>query len=161
VPLLIKMPGHSSGQVLDVVVSSVDIPGLILDAVSPALAAQHQETFPYRIGKHPVLAECYYGDSEDIYNVPWASRFMQVQTAVWEWPWKLIASSTGKHKLFHLERDPGEKDDLSSVEESRVLEMLERLETWKKTLTRHVPDLLQNQELSEEERQALENLGYL
>lgn len=161
VPLIIKMPGQSAGQVLDSVVSSVDIPGLILDAVTPALAEQHRDTFPYSIGNHPILAECYYGSSDDIYGAPWAARFMQVQTAVWEWPWKLIASSTGKHKLYHLERDPSEKEDLSAVEAGRVTEMLERLDAWQKLQVRHVPDLEQNLEISEEERQALENLGYL
>ena len=53
---------------------------------------------------------------------------------VWrEGPWKLIEFyETGRKELFHLERDPGENNNLAPNEAQRVAEMAARLEAWRK-----------------------------
>jgi hypothetical protein len=53
---------------------------------------------------------------------------------VWrEGPWKMIEFyETGRRELFHLERDPGENNNLAPGEPQRVAAMAARLEAWRK-----------------------------
>jgi hypothetical protein len=53
---------------------------------------------------------------------------------VWrEGPWKMIEFyETGRRELFHLERDPGENNNLAPGEPQRVAAMAARLEAWRR-----------------------------
>jgi len=161
VPLIVKFPSQAEGKIIAEPASSVDIPGMVLDTVSVELAEKHKGQFKYRVGEHPVIAECYYGDSEAIYDAPWAERFMITQSAYWQWPWKLIVDSNEVKQLYDLEKDPGETDNLNEKEASRSAAMAQKLNDWLQTLPRHTPKLEGLPDLNDTEREALENLGYL
>ena len=49
-------------------------------------------------------------------------------TALYDGPYKLIATSRGERMLFDLAHDPGEDDDLATRQPERTAAMAERLE---------------------------------
>ncbi len=53
--------------------------------------------------------------------------------AMREGPWKLVEFfETGRHELFHLEKDSGENQNFAPDEPARVEAMAKRLEVWRK-----------------------------
>jgi hypothetical protein len=75
-------------------------------------------------------------------------------------PHKLIVSSKGGVELYDLSRDPAERDDLAGSEPA----LRDRLRTRLDALRAEHPPLYDadaRAELSEQTRDALENLGYL
>lgn len=57
VPLIIKYPGQRAGEVRDTLVSSTDIPRLLLSQFPPDLAERYAALFPDLPGNHEVLSE--------------------------------------------------------------------------------------------------------
>ena len=80
---------------------------------------------PLRRVAHPSYAE------EDI-NPEFVAAYGRVYdralAALYDGPYKLIATSRGERMLFDLAHDPGEDDDLATRQPERTAAMAERLE---------------------------------
>lgn len=77
--------------------------------------------------------------------------------AVYAGPWKLVVTETN-NKLFHLGEDPGELANLALREPERVRAMRELLTAWEAATPRGRAEAA---ELTDDDLEALESLGYL
>lgn len=157
VPLIVKLPGQKSGTTSDDVISSPDIPGLILAHVSGADDPVIRELSHYRPGNHPVIAENYYTRPRALFDPRWGHRFNRVRVAIFDGPYKLIHSSDGAHELYDLERDPGESTNLVVARR----EVAERLAAQLAGFRHEPRDAGEPRVLDPEERERLRSLGYL
>ncbi len=107
VPLVVKAPGQSEGVVDERVVTSTDVPRLILEHFPPDFD-DVRGRFTDEPGNHAVIAEIYFTRTVDLFHPVWGHRFNRVRTAFFDWPWKLISSSDGRHELYDLSLDPRE-----------------------------------------------------
>lgn len=130
VPLVVKEPGVTKGRVERTPISSVDVPRLILSKLPHERVGSVLPSFPYEPGNHPLLAECYYTRAKDLVGKPWSSRFQRVRTALFDWPFKYIASSDGRHELFQLEADPAESSDLLARERGEAERLARSLQAF-------------------------------
>ena len=160
VPLIIKDPGQRKGRVVETIVSSTDVPRLMLDGFPRSWAERYHGLFTDVPGNHAVVSENYYTRGKDLRNKEWGHRFDRVRTVLFDWPLKYIRSSDGMHELYDIEADPLEARNLITVraaEAGRLAQELRRLDVqrppWKggKTPPR----------MSEEERDRLRSLGYV
>ena len=125
VPLVVKFPGREAprGQVADPV-QLVDVLPTVLDAVGAPVPADVQGQ-PLGHVAHLSFAE------EDI-NPEFVAAFGRVYdralVALYDGPYKLIATSRGDRMLFDLAHDGGEDHDLTASEPERVAAMAARLE---------------------------------
>ena len=125
VPLVVKLPGHDAprGEVTDPV-QLVDVLPTVLGVVGAPVPADVQGQ-PLRRVAHPSYAE------EDI-NPEFVAAYGRVYdralAALYDGPYKLIATSRGERMLFDLAHDPGEDDDLATRQPERTAAMAERLE---------------------------------
>lgn len=72
-------------------------------------------------------------------------------------PWKLIVDGK-REELYHLPDDPGELKDLAKANPSQVEELRGHLDAWEKE---HPRATEKEEELTEDDRKALEAFGYL
>lgn len=160
VPLIIKYPGQRAGEVRDTLVSSTDIPRLVLSQFPPDLAERYAALFPDAPGNHEVLSENYYTRTKDLFHRKWGHRFDRVRTVLYAWPYKYIRSSDGLHELFNLADDPGESKNLLRVQAGIAKALAQRLEQFQSSRQRSQggADL---PILTEEERNRLKSLGYI
>jgi arylsulfatase A-like enzyme len=77
--------------------------------------------------------------------------------ALVRWPWKLVEVDGGASRLFDLERDPGERDDLAVSQPDRLRALGEELARLR---ARAVPKAPAS-EIDERMRRDLSALGYL
>jgi arylsulfatase len=160
VPLIVKQPGQTQGGVSDVVISSVDIPGMVLDALPPELAAPYRERFPYRPGNHPVLIENYYTRGKDLWHERWGHRFKRVRRAVIDWPYKYIRSSDGDNELFDLSVDPAESNNLHDSEVEAVRSLYRTLTDFRQG-RRQADTQVEQAPMTPAEIEQLRALGYI
>ncbi len=158
VPLIIRSPGQQAGVVVDTLVSSVDVPRLILDHFADAGAWSSQ--FPFAPGNHPVLAEVYYARPKDLLNPAWGARFDRVRTALIEWPLKLIESNDGQSELYDLNSDPREALNLFATRRDAARRLQATLDQFRKGRPRSEADV-EAGPLDEQEQEELRALGYL
>ena len=109
VPLAVLWPGQQPGEVVHDMVSSSDLPGMILDACGMGAAT---DQFLKRPGNHPVISSNWYTRTKDLYHPEWGHRFQRVRHVLFDWPYKYIDSSDGQHELYDLSVDPGEQENL-------------------------------------------------
>ena len=161
VPLIVKRSRQASGSIDTTLISSVDVPDLILSGIGMAerVRKNHPGLFPYSVGAHPVIAENYYTQLKDLFHPIWGKRFNRVRRAWYESPYKYIASSDGQHELYDLSRDPGELTDLIPEQRkkakdisSRFVEYFSRLKPFEPPENPH--------RLDKSEIEALKALGY-
>jgi arylsulfatase A-like enzyme len=112
VPLVVKRPGQTRGEVVETPVSSVDVPALVLEALPEAIRRRHAGAFPYRPGSHPILAENHFSRPNDLVHPVFGARFRRVRRALQADGFTYIDSSDGRHELYRLDTDPGESQDL-------------------------------------------------
>jgi arylsulfatase A-like enzyme len=160
VPLIVKHPGQSEGSVSDRVISSVDIPGMILDWLPTAMAKPHRERFPARPGEHPVLIENYYTRRGDLWHPRWGHRFQRVRRAVIDWPYKVIHSSDGAHELYDLGVDIAEAHNLYATEPDVAQRLLTQLTDYHRTHP-EAGTRVEQQPLTPAELEQLKALGYV
>ena len=155
VPLIVKGPGQSTGEVEDERASLVDVPGLVAARIGDdALRAE----FPRVPGAHPVLAENRYSRMRDLER--YGDRFRRVRRALYDGPWKLIASDDGAPaELYQLDLDPAEARDLSPEEPERVAEMAASLAEFLDAHAFEGPAALPA-DLTASQRRDLGELGY-
>jgi arylsulfatase A-like enzyme len=142
VPLIIKNPRQRDQQVVEQMTSSTDIPNLIFSKFPFEHAARYMKKFPDAPGNHSVIAENYYTRSKDLFHPVWGHRFNRVRSVIYEWPYKYIHSSDGKHELYNIEDDPAETDNLKASRE-------------------RADDIVDQPPLSDKEIEKLKSLGYI
>jgi arylsulfatase A-like enzyme len=128
VPLIVKHAGQRAGRVVDGVVTSTDMPHMILSQLSPEQAKPYLLLFPDAPGNHLVISENYYDHPSIWGKKSWAHRFDRERTAVIDWPYKYIHSSDGQNELYQLEEDPGEIDNRLAREPQVAQGMARQLE---------------------------------
>ena len=163
VPLIIKTPGTPIARVDDTLISSVDLPHMILSLLPPSVASKCMSEFPHVPGHHPVLSENYYSRAKDLYNPTWGHRFDRVRTVIYGWPYKYIRSSDDRHELYDLIRDPSETNDLISVRPDVAQRMARQLADFqaRRRAARSVTPKTGPVEYDESMLEKLRDLGYV
>jgi len=127
VPWAVRWPGHiPAGSRFDAPVSTLDIAATVLSAAKvPADALQQLDGVD--------LSDHLGGRRED---APHEVLFWRraVAAAVRHGPWKLIRVEGLSTQLFHLEQDPGERDDIAAEHPEIAADLLARLERWERGL---------------------------
>jgi len=162
VPLIVKMPYQTKGEVNETSVSPVDIPDIILTGIGlkSKIQKKHPESFPYAIGSHPIIAENYYTRLKDLFNPIWGKRFNRIRRAWFEDTYKYISSSDGQNELYDLEKDPGEKINLIHAQPGKSERLTSRLSDFLSELQSFEPQRTK-EGLDESEKEAMRSLGYL
>lgn len=160
VPLIVRGAGQREGAIDETLVVSHDLPGLVLAELPGDLQRRLSTLFPYAPGERPVISENYYTRAKDLKNPVWGRRFQRVRQAVFDWPYKLIYSSDGKHELYDLAQDPREQNNLIDERPevaARLSVALQELEQGRAVL----PDGPDLSPLDDDLRRRLEELGYV
>jgi arylsulfatase A-like enzyme len=159
VPLLVRGPGQREAEVDDRIVTSEDVPHLILRRFPEADRRRHAEAFPAAPGNHAPIVENYFARHKDLFHPVWGRRFWRVRRSVFDWPFKYIASTDGRHELYNLENDPLESKNLIDNHPEVARRLAAQLRGFLQQQRQPIdPDL---QTLDEEERERLRSLGYL
>ena len=141
-------------------ISSVDIPGMILNQFRTKIKGKYKKLFPNEPGNHTIISENYYTRGRDLFNNCWGHRFMRFRRALFEWPYKYIYSSDGKHELYDLGKDVKETSNLigrfPDISASLHSKLQQFVESRKKSIK-----ILNQTQLTEEEIRRLKSLGYL
>jgi len=114
VPLLLKVPEQSSSRLRRDLVTSADVPHLVMSALGPRADPGLTSQFTRSPGSLPPLAEHYWGRSRDQRNPALAARVRRIRRALFAWPHKRIHSSDGSHELYDIDADPREQRNLSA-----------------------------------------------
>jgi arylsulfatase A-like enzyme len=151
VPLLVKAPrGRAAPGRSDAPVQLTDVLPLVLGHLGLPAPAGVQGGRPPRRGQ-PLVAE--------VFPLPFQSLDGGWR-ALFDGAYKLHWSDGGRHRLFDLDRDPGEQRDLAAREAPRVARMAGLLERYFASLPAPGVDG-PPAALDEETRRALESLGYV
>jgi arylsulfatase A-like enzyme len=127
IPLLIKEPGQRRGDSETTYVCCVDLPHLILERLATPFARRCMEMFPYQPGKHPVMAEQYYALYSLLESKAYGHRFRRVRRAVFDGPYKYIASSEGANELFNLKTDDEGAKNLAEAMPAKCDELQQQI----------------------------------
>jgi len=160
VPLIIKNPGQREGRRDDTVVSSSDIPRIVLSEFPKKMVAPYLAEFPNAPGNHPVITENYFTRARDLFHPVWGHRFDRVRTVIYDWPYKFIHSSDGNSELYHIEYDGKESTNLITKQPDVAKKMVETLELFMKSRPRF-EERASQPPLTEKELKALRSLGYI
>ena len=163
VPLIIKAPGTRIARVEDTLVSSVDLPRMVLSLLPPSIASTCTSEFPHVPGHHPVLSENYYTRAKDLYHPIWGHRFDRVRTVIYGWPYKYIQSSDDRHELYDLIGDPSEMSNLISVRPEVAQRMARQLADFQasRRAARRVTSQGKPVDYDESMLEKLRDLGYV
>jgi arylsulfatase A-like enzyme len=130
IPLIVKYPNQRKGEIVEGEVSSADIPRLIFSRFPREIAKRYLPQFSDEASERIVISENYY-----VYPAFWKlgrlNRFNRERAVVYDWPYKLIRSSDGKHELYDLESDPDETENLFARQSDLAEEMRDRFERFK------------------------------
>ncbi|MHC4994713.1 MAG: sulfatase [Planctomycetota bacterium] len=133
VPVIFKWPGKiEPGSVSDEPVISTDLYPTVLEAAGlPARPHQHVDGLslvPVLTGRGALNREAIFWHYPHYNQHPQSFPSGVVRAGAW----KLIEKyETGELELYHLERDPGEQNNLAERDPSRARAMLERLQAWR------------------------------
>ena len=133
IPLLIKMPGQTNGEVLGRTGQLADVVPTILGALELPIP---EEFFGSVLGERSraVIAESYLASGKGRAPVSSVSSFVSLdvldeklptQWALFDGPWKLVRDASGRRRLYDLDADPDESSDLST-REAEVVARLDR-----------------------------------
>ncbi|MFP4500588.1 MAG: sulfatase [Candidatus Hydrogenedentota bacterium] len=161
VPLLIKAAGQQGSKVEDALVTSVDIPRLILQGLPKVLAAPHEKKYPYLPGNHPALAELYYVRAIDLYHKDRKHRFNRIVRTIFDGHHKFFETSDDTNELYNLNKDPGEQNNLINSDTATMREEMKRAREWAEPRFRKVDVPGKALELDQEQEDELKALGYL
>jgi arylsulfatase A-like enzyme len=153
VPLLVWGPGVRAQRVRGVV-SHVDVVPTILDALGlspwpelPGLSLWPVLRGASAPGNRAILSEV------TLYGDEWKSLL--------RWPWKVaVTDGAEAPRLFHLERDPGEHNNLANAERERLAAMAEEALALAQESER-ARGQIQAAELAPDLRARLKALGYI
>jgi arylsulfatase len=154
IPLIVKLPGRGRGEPpparSDAVVQLTDVMPIVLHALSLPIPAGVQGGLPPRVG-HPIVAE--------VHPLPAISAGGHWR-ALYDGRFKLLWSSLGRHGLYELERDPGERDNLALRDRPRRERLTRLLEGYLDSLP-GPGEAGPARTLDAETREALRSLGYV
>jgi len=169
VPLYVKLPGQRHGARVSQDVSLTDVTPTIMEVVGQPLSAQDADgrsllpliRAAWGAGDAPAPSA---QPSELLFHVDWWKRCMGA--ALQRGRWKLVRIERNyeglEHvvRLYDIEADPGETEDVAAAHPELVAELTRRLDA---AVSRHRSRALQagDDVLSQMDRQALEQLGYL
>jgi arylsulfatase A-like enzyme len=159
VPLIVKAPGQTEGAVDERVTASTDVPRAILENF-PEDWHDVLAQFPDAPGAGDVIAEIYYTRTKDLFDPRWGHRFQRIRTALYDGPYKLIASSDGGHELYRLDTDPREANNLFEAEPDAARRLMTRLQDVFAGRTAS-EERVDQAPLSDEELKRLRSLGYI
>lgn len=113
IPLIVKYPGSTTREVVDDVVSHVDIlPTALRVLVDRPAPMSPGRDLRVRSGRRLVFSESFWNPM----FTPTRSQLDVDQRAVIDWPFKLIVSSNHEQELFNLRTDPREQNNLLQTE---------------------------------------------
>ena len=157
--LIVKGAGQLEGATDGRLVSSTDVPGLILEHF-PETWAGEKAQFPDLPGNHEVVAELYYSRIRDLFNPIWGHRFSRIRTVIIDWPFKFISSSDGRNELYDLSADPREAVDLTDERADISADLEARLLAFFAGRIRS-GERVEQIPLTEDEIRRLNSLGYI
>lgn len=157
VPLIVKMPGQTTGRVESQPISGRAIPQIILSALPAPITSSHRTKYPPANG--PVIVENYYSRTKDIFSPEWGARFDRIRAAYVDWPLKYIESSDGANELYDLATDPDESENLIETRADDARRLAAVLSEFKSAHPRRYPHVEAPPE-TPEEREVLDTLGY-
>jgi arylsulfatase A-like enzyme len=167
VPLMVKNPGQLEKLIIDDVISSVDIPGIILENAGlydPSGKSGDQKDLPpgflRRPGNHDIISESHFIGEDVILSRPWGDRLKRERVSQVEWPWKCIWSSDGEYELYNLETDPQEK--LNQIDSEKIVakRMLDQIDGYISSAGA-IPADIKTPTLTDSDLKKLKALGYL
>ena len=147
VPLVLRYPPRiRAGQTIDVRVQMHDLYPTILGlagVVPPTGAVVEAVPLPGtglpgagRPPGAPIVGEFvgppleFLKVMQDLFPERDLSRFNRTLIALRRDGYKIQWGSDGRHALYHIDEDPGEKDDLAAVEPERLQDMTRQVEDW-------------------------------
>jgi arylsulfatase A-like enzyme len=161
IPLIVRRAGQHSGEVIDTVVSSTDIPHMILSQLPEVSAAPYLREFPFAPGNHPIISENYFDHPNIWGKKSWAPRFDRERVALIEWPHKYIHSSDDDHELYDVEQDPRELRNLLDEEPEIAARLASKLARFRAERPRIDQPPGPVQPLTPAEIENLKELGYI
>ena len=159
VPLMIKLPGGAGGgTVVDSAVGLIDlVPSLLatLDLKNPADYAFDGRALPLAdsqalraSGERPIFSET-------------TARGHWLQSVVRGRHKLIFDRKRGRIKFFDLDRDPGERQNLSADPPPELAELARELRAWNRAMEPRRPRPQEPPERTAEEQERLRALGYL
>jgi arylsulfatase A-like enzyme len=167
VPLVVKKPGQLEGNISHEVISSVDLPRLILENAGlydPSGGSGRTDELPpgflRQPGNHDVMSEIHFIGNDVIQSRPWGRRLERERISRVEWPWKCIWSSDGDFELYNLETDPRERRNEIDNEKMIAEKMLSQIDEYM-AKTGGSPASVESPKLTEDDLRKLRALGYV
>lgn len=129
VPLLLRGPGVPSTSITEPV-SLVDVPPTLLNYAAPeiedAIPDAFEGTSLFETGDDPTFTNVTYGFSPTTRDASTG----EMLTACLDWPWKLVdREGTNERELYHLERDPEERQNLATQRSATTDELQSKIES--------------------------------
>ena len=126
----------------------------------PEIANRYLPQFSGESSERIVISENYY-----VYPAFWKlvrwDRFNRQRAVIYDWSYKLVQSSDGKHELYDLESDPGEMENLFARKSDVAAEMRDRFDRFKSGRVERLEPGEEARELTPEQIKELKALGYL
>jgi arylsulfatase A-like enzyme len=160
VPLVIKDPGQSNPRKIDDVISTSDIPRIILSQFPDKLSSKYQVAFPNAPGEHPIIAENYYAHSWLLKMRHMRKKYTRIRTVIFDWPYKYIHSSDGMHELYNIAQDRKEATDLLAAKPDIAKKLAGLIRDHKNSRT-HSDEIIEQKPLTDKEIKQLKSLGYI
>jgi len=156
VPLIIKSPKQNNKRMVDKLISTVYIPGMIVDSTGWNKPNPFRDT--WRTDRS-ALASNYYTRVMGLLS-PFASHFERVRKVVYRGNYKYIDSSDGNNELYDLKNSPKEQHNIIK-EQPAIAEELKQILRAKVERGAHPHKSQRRIELSPDDVGRLKTLGYL
>ncbi len=163
VPLIIKYPHNSRKTVIDKYVSGVDLMPTVLDVSGYEIPGDIQGISllkPEYLNNRIVISESFPDRRKLILN----KRFHRIERAIFSNSMKFITSTSGKQELYDLSRDPEEKKNIYSANDSTSGKLKAELNQWIKDVKKDIPSREEPASRKKSDKGALDRLkalGYI
>jgi len=142
VPFIARWPGHiPAGKVDDTsLISAVDLLPTFCEIAGAKLPEGYQPDGLSQVGTlkgqpYQERTKPLFWKTRGRYPAPRNSPDHWVSYVIVDGPWKFLTNEDGSHaELYHLPKDPLEKNDVHSSNPEAVKDLTQKLEAWKKSL---------------------------
>jgi arylsulfatase A-like enzyme len=157
VPMWLKRPGQTAGDLEERPVSLAQVPALLATECAPLAERDWATPWPSAL----VLGENHFTRLKDL-RAPWSHRFLRSRWVAWDDDRKYIHSSDGQFEAYDLQADPAERANLLPDRAGEFEELVWQFQEMVQARSRAgiTLDGEATSELSDEEREKLESLGY-
>lgn len=159
IPLIVKYPNDTKKEVIDQLVSGIDIMPTIMDVlgydVPQSLEGKSLRGLQDRKSRYIISESFADGKLADAHQ-----RFQRIERAIFFENYKLIASTSGKRELYDLSQDPLELNNIYNVNNAMANDLTAKLENWLSTKQNEPVDL-EKSKLDRVARERLKSLGYI